>query len=176
MTCILGTRWILVVVVVGVLVGASGGCAESPGLAASFDYVVPARFEVPELQSLEDQDEHEIYVDGPLHPSSWQVELNACRSTGSPVKYSWSVDGEQVGVETACDGFEYEFPSEGTYAVSLVVEDSAGEEETHTANVVVRDLLIFGMGDSYASGEGNPDIDADAEAGPQWPLSPWGPL
>jgi hypothetical protein len=34
-------RWILITVVVGVLAVSSGGCGGEPGLAASFDYVVP---------------------------------------------------------------------------------------------------------------------------------------
>jgi len=148
---------------VGVLAVLSGGCG-SPGLAASFDYLVPARFKVPDLQLSEDQGEYEVYADGPLHPDTWLVQLNACASTGSIVEYRWSIDGEEVGVETACDAFEYEFPAEGPYSVSLVVEDSNGEEDLHTANVLVRDLLIFGVGDSYGSGEGNPDVDASGEA------------
>lgn len=160
-------RWTLTAVAGGVLVLALG-CNGSPGLNASFDYSMPERFEVPELRAPEDQGEYEIYAAGPLQPDTWRVAFNACRSTGSPVKYTWSVDGEQVGVETACDGFEYEFPEEGTHTVLLVVEDAAGEEELEVSEVVVRDLLIFGVGDSYASGEGNPDVDADAEGGPQW--------
>jgi PKD repeat protein len=156
-------RWILITVVVGVLAVSSGGCGGEPGLAASFDYVVPARFKVPDLRASEDQGEYEVYADGPLHPDTWVVRLNACASTGSIVKYSWRIDGESVGVETACDGFEYEFPAEGSYSVTLVVEDSDGEEDVHRADIVVRDLLIFGVGDSYGSGEGNPDVDASGE-------------
>jgi PKD repeat protein len=153
---------------VGVLAVLSGGCGGEPGLAASFDYEVAARFEVPELRLPEEQGEYEVYVEGPIHPDAWRVQLNACASTGSPVKYSWSVDGEEVGVETACDAFEYDFPAEGTYSVSLVVEDSNGDEAEHTADIVVRDLLIFGVGDSYGSGEGNPDVEVSDEASAQW--------
>jgi PKD repeat protein len=159
---------ISIALIAGVLAVAAGGCSESPGLAASFDYVVPARFKVPEVQTPEEQGEYEVYADGPLHPDTWRVNLDACRSTGSPVKYTWSVDGEQVGVETACNAFEYEFPEEGSYTVSLVVEDSAGEEELKVEEVVVRDLLIFGLGDSYGSGEGSPDVEEFDEGGAQW--------
>ncbi len=128
MAWIMRGRSIGMTVGVGVLVVLFGGCGESPGLGASFDYVVPARFEVPELRPSEEQGEYEIYADGPLQPDTWRVHLNACASTGSIVNYRWSVDGEEVGVETRCDGFEYEFPAEGPYSVSLVVEDSSGEE------------------------------------------------
>lgn len=153
------TRSILVIVIVGVLTISTVGCGGEPGLAASFDYVVPARFEVPELQAPDEQGEYEVYAEGLLHPDTWRVRLNACASTGSIVEYRWSIDGEEVGVETRYDAFEYEFPSEGPYSVTLVVEDSNGEEEVHTASVRVRDLLIFGVGDSNGSGEGNPDVD-----------------
>ena len=159
---------ISIALIAGVLAVAAGGCNDSPGLAASFDYSMPERFAVPELQAPEEQGEYEVYADGPLQPDTWRVNLDACRSTGSPVKYTWRVDGEQVGVETACDAFAYEFPEEGSYTVSLVVEDSAGEEELKVEEVVVRDLLIFGVGDSYGSGEGSPDVEEFDEGGAQW--------
>ena len=96
------------------------------------------------------------------------MRLDACRSTGSPVKYSWSIDGVEVGVETRCDGFEYDFPAEGEYSVSLVVENRSGEQVEQTEVIVVRDLLIFGLGDSYGSGEGSPDVEDFEEGGAQW--------
>jgi PKD repeat protein len=152
----------------GVLAVLFGGCGESPGLGASFDYVMPARFAVPELRPSDEQGEFEIYTESPLHPATWRVQLNACASTGSIVSYRWSVDGEEVGVETRCDGFAYEFPAEGEYSVSLAVEDSSGEEIEQTEVIVVRDLLIFGIGDSYGSGEGSPDVNEFDEGGAQW--------
>ena len=168
MTCIMRARWVRMTISVGVLAVLFGGCGESPGLGASFDYVMPARFEVPELRPSDEQGEVEVYTDGPLHPATWRVQLNACASTGSIVNYRWSVDGEEVGDETRCDGFEYEFPEEGPYSVSLVVEDSGGEEREQTEVIVVRDLLIFGLGDSYGSGEGSPDVNEFDEGGAQW--------
>ena len=87
-SCRMRARWILMTVIVGVLAGLSGGCGGSPGLAASFDYVVPARFKLPNLQAPEEQGEYEVYADDPLHPDTWLVQLNACPplSTGSIVK------------------------------------------------------------------------------------------
>jgi hypothetical protein len=37
-----------------------------------------------------------------------------------------------------------------------------------TEVIVVRDLLIFGIGDSYGSGEGSPDVNEFDEGGAQW--------
>jgi hypothetical protein len=138
------------------------GCDEEvpfvipPPLSARFDYSVPARFEIP--QPLSSEGSYEAYVNGPLHPDRWQVEFDACGSTGTVVSYSWSVDGVSVGSETTCRGFTYDFPGEGSYSVTLVVEDKKGDQASQTAPVQVRDLLIFGVGDSYGSGEGNPDV------------------
>ena len=168
MAWLMPARSISMTVIAGVLAAPLGGCGGEPGLAASFDYEMPARFEVPALRAPEEQSEYEVYVDGPLQPDTWRVRFDACRSTGSPVKYSWSIDGEEVGVETRCDGFTYEFPAEGEYSVSLAVEDSSGEEREQTEVIVVRDLLIFGLGDSYGSGEGSPDVNEFDEGGAQW--------
>jgi len=161
-------RSTLIPVTASVVAAAFGGCGGEPGLAAAFDYEMPARFEVPALRAPEDQSEYEVYVDGPLQPESWRVRFDACRSTGSPAKYSWRIDGEAVGVETQCNGFEYDFAAEGEYSVSLVAEDSSGEQIEQTQVIKVRDLLIFGLGDSYGSGEGSPDVNDFDEGGVQW--------
>ncbi len=161
-------RSTLIPVTASVVAAAFGGCGGEPGLAAAFDYEMPARFEVPALRAPEDQSEYEVYVDGPLQPETWRVRFDACRSTGSPAKYSWRIDGEAVGVETQCNGFEYDFAAEGEYSVSLVAEDSSGEQIEQTQVIKVRDLLIFGLGDSYGSGEGSPDVNDFDEGGVQW--------
>jgi PKD repeat protein len=158
----------LIAVTASVVAAAFAGCGGEPGLATAFDYEMPARFEVPALRAPEDQSEYEVYVDGPLQPETWRVRFDACRSTGSPAKYSWRIDGEAVGVETQCNGFEYDFAAEGEYSVSLVAEDSSGEQIEQTQVIEVRDLLIFGLGDSYGSGEGSPDVNDFDEGGVQW--------
>ena len=57
----------------GVLAAAFTGCGGEPGLAASFDYEMPARFVVPALRAPEEQLEYEVYVEGPLQPDTWRV-------------------------------------------------------------------------------------------------------
>ena len=88
MACLVRVRSILMMGIAGLVVAPFGGCGEEPGLAASFDYEMPARFVVPALRAVEDQSYNEVYVDGPLQPDTWRVRLDACRSTGSPVKYT----------------------------------------------------------------------------------------
>ena len=137
-------RSILMMLFVGVLAAASTGCGGEAELAASFDYEMPARFVVPELRAPEDQLEYDVYVEGPLQPDAWRVPFDACGSTGSPVRYVWRIDGEEVAVETRCDGFEYEFPTEGEYSVSLMVEDGSGEqmEESQVNNELCSHVQI----------------------------------
>jgi hypothetical protein len=161
-------RSISMTMLMGVLAAPFSGCGGEPGLEASFDYEMPARFVVPALRAREDQSEYEAYVEGPLQPDAWRVRLDACGSTGSPTRYIWRIDGEEVAVHTRCNGFEYELPAEGQYSVSLVVEDGSGEQMAKTQVIEVRDLLIFGLGDSYGSGEGSPDLDAREPGGAQW--------
>ena len=123
-------RWILVTVFVGVPTVAISGCNDSPGLAASFDYAMPARFEVPELRAPEEQGEYEIYVDGPLQPDTWRVRVECVPFDRVAREVQLERRWEAGWRETRCDGFEYEFPAEGEYSVSLVVEDSSGEERS----------------------------------------------
>ncbi len=161
-------RSISMTMLVSVLAALLWGCGGEQELAAAFDYEMPARFVVPALRAPEDQSEYDVYVEGPLQPDAWRVRFNACSSTGSPARYIWRIDGEEVGVETRCDGFEYDFPAEGAYPVSLVVEDGSGEQMEQSQIVEVRDLLIFGIGDSYGSGEGSPDVDEREPGGARW--------
>lgn len=130
--------------------------------AAHFDWSVPARFAVPGLE--DPATPYEVYVDGPLHPPSWPVDFDACASGTGIVEYRWAIDGIPVGNESQCDAFSWAFPAEGQYAVSLTVVDGASAEASRTKTVRVEDLLIFGLGDSYGSGEGAPDEPLPPEA------------
>lgn len=53
------------------------------------------------------------------------------------------------------------FPAEGSYQVTLTVKTGLGAVDTVTQTVVVQDWLLVSIGDSNASGEGNPDLPAD---------------
>jgi len=49
------------------------------------------------------------------------------------------------------------FEQEGTYPVGLQVRDGDGRVTSYDRNVEVQDWLVVSIGDSVASGEGNPD-------------------
>jgi hypothetical protein len=51
-------------------------------------------------------------------------------------------------------------PEPGDYEITLRVNLADGTREISTRNYRLRDLLIVGIGDSFASGQGNPDVPA----------------
>lgn len=98
----------------------------------------------------------------PVAPASWTVNLNACASeagVAGQVSYAWR-DFDSVGVAfsggPACNQFTATVPRLATYRIELTATGPNGTA-TIVQEVVVKDLLIVSMGDSYGSGEGNPD-------------------
>jgi hypothetical protein len=67
-----------------------------------------------------------------------------------------------IGSTDACT-FEQAFRAEGRYAVELELTDAAGDSALFERDVIAQDWLIIALGDSYASGEGNPVRPADLE-------------
>jgi PKD domain len=144
---------ILLVLVAGVAI-VSGPTASGSGVSAAFDYSMPPR--------LGDDANNDGIIDartthGAVDPASWHVDFNACASSGSIARYRWSIDGSFAGESATCNGFSHDFANEGTYSVALTTTDSGGNPTTVTKDVVVQDFLIVAFGDSYGSGEGNPD-------------------
>lgn len=52
-------------------------------------------------------------------------------------------------------------PGPGTYEVSVRLRNQTGVGAPRTAKLVLRDLLVVSIGDSAASGQGNPDIPGE---------------
>lgn len=97
-------------------------------------------------------------------PDGWTVDFDACSVTQATIMaHEWFVDGESVGTTAACE-FSHAFPREGTYEVVLRITDEAGDTAEITQQVTVQDWLIVALGDSYASGEGNPIRPARAQS------------
>ena len=134
-------------------------------LTAVFDWSMPDRIGL-------DRDPQDGVIDSfssprQVDPEAWVVSFDACDSTGAVTTYRWTVDGEPAGEFTTCDQFSWSFPAEGSYSVGLDIvagEQSAGVEH----NVIVQDWLIVALGDSYASGEGNPDLPISEESYRNW--------
>jgi hypothetical protein len=96
----------------------------------------------------------------------WRVDFNACGTevvdtTKNPkLLYEWTIDdNEPISSKNLCE-YSLRFPEEGVYQVTLRAYAGSGNyiigEVTH--DVTVQDWLIVAIGDSYASGEGNPDF------------------
>lgn len=102
----------------------------------------------------------EVYSAGGAFPDLFPVRFDACKEAAVGASFEWRV-GDTVVPEDGCE-VEYAFPAEGSYPVTLTVVRADGTRLLPaTREVVVQDWLIVSLGDSVASGEGNPDIQAD---------------
>ncbi|HEX9580646.1 MAG TPA: hypothetical protein VF970_06020 [Gemmatimonadales bacterium] len=125
----------------------------SPG--ASFDWSVPPRFGMDR--------NGDGMVDYPrtpedLSPASWTVNFDACAMPPG-TRYTWHVNERRVASVASCE-WAYQFPTEGRYDVAVHVV-RAGEPGSWAEHVVtVQDWLVVSFGDSYASGEGVPEVPA----------------
>lgn len=97
-------------------------------------------------------------------PARWSVTLDACSSTSRhPITSftflltkegsSWRRGVTRPGCRIDLDTL----PSQGTYRASLTLRTTAGVSASVSSHVGIRDLLVVSLGDSLASGEGNPD-------------------
>src|SRR5439155_17644336 len=105
-----------------------------------------------------------------VNPAGWTVNFDGCRTDAdeisgtSALTYTWTLKGE-TRINHICR-FQEPFAAQGANAVNLTIQnsdgsvvfDSAGRGNPFTQNVVVKDLLVVSLGDSYASGEGSPDV------------------
>lgn len=122
---------------------------------------------------------HERLIGGSLSwylsPRGFPVELDACDSTGA--EFRWRISGDQDTRTTKWRPLSRRTCSqdltlpEGRYRLSLEVR-SAGRTARMQMKADVRNILVVAMGDSYASGEGNPrNVEAWLRDGP--PFSPY---
>jgi hypothetical protein len=99
-----------------------------------------------------------------LPPGGWTVNFDACASSSSNiVQYEWFVDGVPVATSTNCR-FSHQFPEEYQYQVSVRLTDDVGDSAVVDETITVQDWLIIAVGDSYGSGEGNPEKPVTAQA------------
>jgi GDSL-like Lipase/Acylhydrolase family len=107
-------------------------------------------------------------------PNGYEVLLSAAHTKGiqPSTTFAWTVTNSS-GQSTPLTG---EFPTidlqQGAYTVTLTATDlkrSTGPVST-TTGIQVKDVLIVSIGDSYASGEGDPDVPGYFD--PEWAYSP----
>lgn len=100
-----------------------------------------------------------------LNPRGYPVKLDACDSTGA--RYRWRIfQGDQLITTTKEKVLGRKkcattvMLPEGRYRLELQVR-SGGSKDTAAMSASVDNILFVAMGDSYASGEGNPrNVDA----------------
>jgi hypothetical protein len=132
-------------------------------LVPAFDWSVPARFRVPDLPDPASPSAAATrYFDGPVTPATWRVDLDACATTGPAASFRWALDGVPVLTTAVCGGALLDVGAEGRHQVTLTVSDAAGDSASLTQEIRVEDWLVFGLGDSYGSGEGSPDEPVSA--------------
>jgi hypothetical protein len=109
--------------------------------------------------------------------NGFPVTLDGTLSAGTRLKYSWKVAVPGLRRPLTHSGATWtpQLQSGVTYTVTLKVTPKKGKAASTTQFVTPRDLLVVSMGDSIASGEGNPDVPADqsADGQPHWANSPY---
>ncbi|MEM9606132.1 MAG: hypothetical protein AAGA99_01845 [Actinomycetota bacterium] len=151
---------------------------------AGFEWEAPPRLERPEgreIPNLPDDDTFEDqalvqHVDYPIDVTLtdvadcnteiiWDVvELvdHDDDSTTPPIREELEIDPEIV--DAALCEFRFRFANEGDFEIDVTIDD----EQVAFGGVTVEDVLYVIIGDSVASGEGNPDIPLSIQGDDEW--------
>lgn len=110
------------------------------------------------------------YAKDYVNPKTWKVDFDACSLGAIPGStFVWEIDGVALPNPNASScSFSHEFAAQRTYAVKLIITASDGTQTMLEAPVTVKDLLLVSLGDSFASGQGNPDIRKRGSTAAQW--------
>jgi hypothetical protein len=107
------------------------------------------------------------YSQAYVNPTSWELDLNAAGSSGGKlglrpsriVDYTFFVDGVKYD-NGASPSIAVQVPQLGAHTVTIVVTAADGLKAMSSQQVVMKDYVIVSLGDSAASGQGNPDKPA----------------
>src|SRR5271165_2877650 len=107
-------------------------------------------------------------------PNGYEVLLNASQSVGilPTTKFSWTVtypDGQTTGLSGEDPNIDL---PQASYQMQLTATGLSGTNTpvSTSTSIQVKDILIVAIGDSYASGEGNPVVPG--VLAPEWAYSP----
>jgi hypothetical protein len=100
-----------------------------------------------------------------VNPGCYEVRLTASvAATGvaaADLAYDWTIEGRDGATRLRASGpMPIVRLPEGTYSVTLTVRQPDGRTGSAREAVRVNDLLIVALGDSLATGEGNPEEPA----------------
>jgi hypothetical protein len=123
-----------------------------------------------------DETKREQYDPSYVNPSSWQVKFNACptynewyaayHGTPTASTYTWTIDGVAQAPVNNCL-LTQSFAELGPYQIGINITGPNGPA-SFTQTVTLQDYFVVSIGDSYASGEGNPDIPRNGSTPAQW--------
>jgi len=114
-------------------------------------------------------------------PKTWSIGLDACDSTAVHAITGYDFTVSQVGTawtrtftSKTCSTRYSALPALGAYRVRLSLTTdwgpNVGVSEQVSNGATLKDYLVVSMGDSLASGEGNPDVRGDYDpVGPDDP-------
>ena len=132
--------------------------SSTPGTPNPFGYALRCKRAFGREGQIRDED----YVKPEFH--AIEVELSDALKAQNPGQCAWTLQSGGSTLETEfgpCGGaaiihdVPYR-PGEADDGGVVVVQDETGKELAREP-VIVKDTLVVGFGDSYASGEGNPD-------------------
>lgn len=148
----MGCALLAMTVFVGLLQGtAAAANGQSP--IARFDWSRPDRYRDVDSDGFRDPANTLSMVN-----AAYTIALDACASDpddGTITSYQWTVDGTVASPTADCKSTAA-VATTGMHSVRLDITTSAGGTAFKTTNVEVVDLLVVSVGDSVASGEGNP--------------------
>jgi hypothetical protein len=148
---------------------------------ARFDWSMPERYDRSWAAY---QTSTGTYKSAFVNPTRWSLSLNACASTSvhAITGYAFTITQAGTGSKTtitskSCKTQVDTLPSLGAYDVglTLVTDWGANKGVSVPTNrpVVLDDILVVSMGDSLASGEGNPDTRGEYFAGTEIVPAQW---
>ena len=142
-----------------------------------FEYSMQDRFGMDSNgDGLIDHNYSRNYVRPPL---GYTVIFDGCPSSsggrGPIVSYTWNVIGPGNSTSIADSSCKQTINlREGVHTVTLTITLQDGKTYSKTQRIAIEDILIVSIGDSYSSGEGNPDREQQfdslgfVERGPVW--------
>jgi len=136
---------------------------------AAFDWTMPERYDASWAAY---RPSTGTYRPEFVTPSTWSIQLDACDSTAVRAITGYVFTITQVGTgwtrkltSTRCSTRYNALPALGAYDVRLSLTTdwapNTGVSNPVRKTATLKDHLVVSMGDSLASGEGNPDVRGD---------------
>lgn len=138
---------------------------------ARFSWSMPDRFGIDQ----NGDGRIDVHNDGAQQTSGYTVNFDASRSSGRNLTYAWEISGGDLATPldyTSSQPTAVAHLDLGTYQVKLKASEPGKGTSVVVGTVQVRDILWVSIGDSYASGEGDPEVPRTPGRNAVWGDSP----